>query len=160
MKPFNNLLPNAKIWKQYYYYNSLIRKWLSWNQNPQLNEADIIHLSASWQLTDSGSGWCQGISSYGRIINQLTAGTVDSVSCLCGEATLKTKCCWPLFKLKKNKNSLAPGRCNSVFNNPLCAKFFRGNINIYLHFMLFLHVNMTRVVEILPQVRQGPTYST
>ena len=44
--------------------------------------------------------------------------------------------------------------------NPLCVIFFRGNINMYLHFMLFLHIDMTQVVEILPQVRQGPTYST
>ena len=38
--------------------------------------------------------------------------------------------------------------------------FFRGNINIYLHSMSFLHIDMTQVVEILPQIRQGPTYST
>ena len=44
--------------------------------------------------------------------------------------------------------------------NPLRAKFFRGNINIYLHFVSFLHIDMTHVVEILPQIRQEPTYST
>ena len=44
--------------------------------------------------------------------------------------------------------------------NPLRAKFFRGNINIYLHFASFLHINMAQVVEILPQIRQEPTYST
>ena len=43
--------------------------------------------------------------------------------------------------------------------NPLRAKFFRGNINIYLHFMSFLHIDMTQVLKILPQVREGPTYS-
>ena len=43
---------------------------------------------------------------------------------------------------------------------PLHAKIFRMNKNIYLHFMSFLHINMTKVVEILPQVRQGPTNST
>ena len=32
--------------------------------------------------------------------------------------------------------------------------FFRGNINIYLHFVLFLHIDTTHVVEILPQIRQ------
>ena len=31
---------------------------------------------------------------------------------------------------------------------------------MYLHFMSFLHIDMVQVVEILPQVRQGPTYST
>ena len=43
--------------------------------------------------------------------------------------------------------------------NPLRAKFFRVNINIYLYFVSFLHTNKTRVVEIPPRVRQGPTYS-
>ena len=44
--------------------------------------------------------------------------------------------------------------------NPLRAKFFRGNINIHLHFVSFLHIDTTHVVEILPQIRQEPTYST
>ena len=44
--------------------------------------------------------------------------------------------------------------------NPLHAKFFRGNINIYLHLMSFLHTNKTQVVEIPPRVRHGPAYST
>ena len=35
-----------------------------------------------------------------------------------------------------------------------------GNINIYLHFVLFLHIHVMQVVEIIPQVRQEPTYST
>ena len=43
--------------------------------------------------------------------------------------------------------------------NPLHAKFFRGNINIYLHFMAYLHIDMTQVLKILPQVRPGLTYS-
>ena len=38
--------------------------------------------------------------------------------------------------------------------NPLRAKFFRGNINIHLHFVSFLHIDTTQVVEILPQIRQ------
>ena len=44
--------------------------------------------------------------------------------------------------------------------NPLRATFFRGNINIYLHFVSFLHTDTTQVVEILPEIRQEPTYST
>ena len=43
--------------------------------------------------------------------------------------------------------------------NPLCSKFFRVNINMYLHFMSFLRT-VTQVVEIPPRVRQGPAYST
>ena len=44
--------------------------------------------------------------------------------------------------------------------NPLPAKLFRGNINIYSHFMSLLHIDMTQVLIILPQVRPGLTYST
>ena len=35
--------------------------------------------------------------------------------------------------------------------NPLRAAFFRGNINIYLHFVSLLHIDMTQVLKILPQ---------
>ena len=44
--------------------------------------------------------------------------------------------------------------------NPLRAKFFRGNINIYLYFVSFLHIDTTQVVEILPHIIQEHTYST
>ena len=44
--------------------------------------------------------------------------------------------------------------------NSLRAKFCRGNINIHLHFMSLLHIDITKVLKILPQVRPGPTYST
>ena len=44
--------------------------------------------------------------------------------------------------------------------NPLSAKFFRDSINIYLHFVPYLHIDTTQVVEIRPQIRQEPTYST
>ena len=50
--------------------------------------------------------------------------------------------------------------CFSFFFNPLLVIFFRENINIYLHFMSFLQINKTQVVEIPPRVRQGPAYST
>ena len=45
-------------------------------------------------------------------------------------------------------------------NDPLRAKFFRGKINIYLHVVPFIQIDTTQIVEILPQVRQEPTYST
>ena len=44
--------------------------------------------------------------------------------------------------------------------NPLHAKLSEGTWNMYLHFMSLLHIDMTQVVEILPHVRQRPTYST
>ena len=37
--------------------------------------------------------------------------------------------------------------------NSLRAKFCRGNTYIYLHFMSLLHIDMTQVLKILPQVR-------
>ena len=40
------------------------------------------------------------------------------------------------------------------------AIFFRENMNIYLHFMSFLHTNKTQVVEIPPRVRLGLAYPT
>ena len=43
--------------------------------------------------------------------------------------------------------------------NPLRAKFFKVNINMYLHFMSFLRTNKTQVIEIPPQIRQGPAYT-
>ena len=53
---------------------------------------------------------------------------------------------------------LATQGMRSLLINPLRAKFFRGNINIYVHFMSLLHIDKTRVLKILPQVRPGPTY--
>ena len=46
-----------------------------------------------------------------------------------------------------------------VMVNPLRAEFFRGNINICLYFVSFLHIDTTQVVEILPQISQEPAYS-
>ena len=43
--------------------------------------------------------------------------------------------------------------------NPLRAKFFRGNKNIYLHFMSFLHMDMAQAVAIILQVSQESAYS-
>ena len=36
----------------------------------------------------------------------------------------------------------------------------QGQQNTYLHFMSFLHTDMTQAVEIVPQVRQALTFST
>ena len=50
--------------------------------------------------------------------------------------------------------------CTNQFLTLYHAKFFRGNQNIYLHFMSFLHIDITQAVEIIPQVRQELAYST
>ena len=44
-----------------------------------------------------------------------------------------------------------------AYVNPLRAKYFKGNINIYLHFVSLLHIDMTQVLKTLPRVRPGPT---
>ena len=36
----------------------------------------------------------------------------------------------------------------------------KGNINIYLHLIPLLHIDITQVLKILPQVKPGSTYST
>ena len=54
---------------------------------------------------------------------------------------------------------VASFQCGEMIN-PLCAKFCRENINIYLHFMSLLHIDMSQVFKILHQIRPGPTYST
>ena len=43
--------------------------------------------------------------------------------------------------------------------NSSCAIFFRGHVNMHLHFMSFFHMDLTQVVQIVPYLRQGPTYS-
>ena len=40
--------------------------------------------------------------------------------------------------------------CSHQYFNPLRAKFFRVNINMYLHFMSFLQIDMTHVLRIPP----------
>ena len=37
--------------------------------------------------------------------------------------------------------------------NSLCANFFRGNMNMYLHFMSFFHTDMPKIIEIRPHIR-------
>ena len=56
------------------------------------------------------------------------------------------------------------GCCNTRYLPKLILTFYvlnfsEGNINIYLHFVSSLHIDMTQVLKILPQVRPGPTYS-
>ena len=62
---------------------------------------------------------------------------------------------------KNGKGLILPVVHSYIFNdniNPLRAKFFRENINIYLHFVSFIHIDRTQVLKIL-QVRETPTYS-
>ena len=51
---------------------------------------------------------------------------------------------WNPLKYNINKNR---GK-HCVYLHSLRAKFFRGNINICLHFMSFLHTDKTQIIEI------------
>ena len=83
-----------------------------------------------------------------------------------------------------NEQKNKPNHCNehgfhekcSLFRNPCIlhrplpviencfnswhAKLFRGNMNIYLHFMSCLHIDMSQVVEIPSRIRPGLAYFT
>ena len=61
----------------------------------------------------------------------------------------------------RKKNEEEDGREDGFMEgkiNPLCAKFFRGNKNIYLHFMSILSIDMTQVIGILPCERPRIAY--
>ena len=51
------------------------------------------------------------------------------------------------------------GKISNTWTNALRAELFKGNKNIYLHFMSFLQIDLTQVLKILPQVGAGSTYS-
>ena len=68
-----------------------------------------------------------------------------------------------LFRKMSLKESSAKWRPFSHSLNVLTLymlNFSEETKNIYLHFISFLHIDMTQVVEILPQVGQERTYST
>ena len=48
----------------------------------------------------------------------------------------------------------------TVSIKPFRATFVIENKKLYLWFLWFLHIDMTRVIEILTRVRQKLTYST
>ena len=49
---------------------------------------------------------------------------------------------------------------NLFIYQPFTSYIFQGEHKHELHFMSFLPNDLVQVVEILPPVRQGPTYST
>ena len=97
-------------------------------------------------------------------------GTITVLTCLTSGRFLSVKyhiVCFSIKTVITNYHVLhrvypkSYARClYTVAFNLLRAKFLRGNINIYLHFVSIIHIDMTQVLKILPQVREGPTYST
>ena len=64
------------------------------------------------------------------------------------------------LKYRGIRQEQLPGTPLVTWINSLRAKFCRGYINIYLHFMSLFHIDKTRVFKILPEVIPGPIYST
>ena len=103
-------------------------------------------------------------TNFGKILETVNTFSFEKVH-------LKRSCAkWQHFCLRLNVlmstytkcvrswQLMAQGMKNWLqYINPLRAKFIRRSINMYLHFMSFLHIDMTQVVEI-SQVRQEPTY--
>ena len=55
----------------------------------------------------------------------------------------------------QQKNQCKYIKSPPVTLNSLRAKFFRGNINMYLHFKSFLHTDMPKIIEILPRISRS-----
>ena len=90
----------------------------------------------------------------------------DNTECICincDRVKKKVNCgkrCTLCNWMEDNLGCCNTGYSSETHLHPLRAKFFRENINIYLHFVSYLHIDMTQVAEILPQIGQGLTYST
>ena len=94
-----------------------------------------------------------------NINDQSWSKLFEALLLFCG--TWYAKSHYNMVNFLQNTHNRHPIACPAMgCLNPLCAKFFRGNLNIYLHFVSFLHIDTMQVVEILPQIRQEPTYST
>ena len=69
--------------------------------------------------------------------------------------------CLKLEVMSKKWGLMKPTRQTFLFHlNPLRAKICSGNKNMYSNSKSLLYIDTAQVVEILPPVRQGPTYST
>ena len=88
-------------------------------------------------------------------VSRLNPQSTSSSTCTEGPPFINAQLhkCWNTIKTSYDNN-------NYAHVNPLCTKFFRGNMNTYLHFVSFLHIDTAKVVEILSHIRQEPTYST
>ena len=97
-----------------------------------------------WVQTDSLSACTQGLYICLSVCNLCNAHEILRI-------------CWGKTDLteKTNNNPTLPVMLT------LYVLIFSEGTKTYIYILLsFLHIDMTQVVEILPQVRQGPTYST
>ena len=107
----------------------------------------------SWYAGDARQSKVEWFQREASLIHESDEEATETGIYMDGDVIALTK----LKQYNREINSLAPGRC---YFNPLRATFFRENINIYLHFVSYLHIDTTQVVEILPHVIQEPAYAT
>ena len=62
------------------------------------------------------------------------------------------RCCHEKFHERIGTHYTFGPFCGGCNFHPLRAIFFSENINIYLRFMSFLHIDLTQVLKTLPQV--------
>ena len=94
------------------------------------------------------------IITWNRFLWDVTTHPWPHFNCILSKWLLMSGHWWAIKSNRWIHLSITITQC--LFN-PLRAKFFRGNISIYLHFVSFLHIDTTLVVDILPQIRL-PTY--
>ena len=118
--------------------------WVGWGAIPRRLPINLIYgvtiISANWPLESvvKPTYKCEGNHIYWGL----------KITEACNQNDLQNL-------LKKLIKCLSDIFCRVCTINPLRAKFFRGNINTYLHFMSLLRIDMTHVLKILPQVRPG-----
>ena len=128
-------------------------------------------LSALWSpeaagqilLCRQGKGYSQGRANLNLGSGAINAVIFygDSLTCInmyCCVVRFVASCLGSIRLLLQAPGSLNCGMSQNMIY-PLHATFFRGNQNIYLCFMSFLHIDMTQVAEIFPHIRQWLTCS-
>ena len=148
-----------------------------WHQHIVFNTAQALHLnsfSLALLLLDDSKPSCPIIVIFilrAWTINQATDLVLLFLETFRTEGSfldtethslmpwLLTACLTAVTQKQDDHVGAASGQMLSHLK-PLCAKLLRGNLDMYLYFMPLLQIDMVQVVEILPQVRQGLTYST
>ena len=127
---------------QYYWYGKLSHRQQMWG--PDLQTIDL--LLAEFILQDTGTVSARYIAVGGVQAMVPRYKWERDIYLVCN-------CIW------HHSTTWKGHRFFRSILNPLRAKFFRGNKNIYLHFMSFPHIGLTHVVEISSwKTRHCPVY--
>ena len=159
----NSLAPGGFHWKF---------KWVTFKLNLVIDgwgiSCDFTLVWLSQDLTDDKStlalimAWCRQATSHYLSQRWLRSTSPYGVTRpqWVKRATIKTMKLTSLqtvtmihhekYPIGMSKMACSVSQCTF---NPLRAKFFRVNLNMYLHFMSFLLIDMTKALKILPQIR-------